>query len=78
MYLWARVGMRFDVSEDERKLFLEACEHDYPKAKEMLWRWLHDGTAKICGETYFPNATDSYVEGNPQHDTDFYFEEEEE
>lgn len=55
--MWARVGMSFELSDEEYKEFITNCRGDNTqrmKAEETLIKWIEDGIAIFDGETYFP------------------------
>ena len=55
--MWARVGMSFELSDEEYKEFITNCRGDNiqrMKAEETLIKWIEDGIAIFDGETYFP------------------------
>ena len=55
--MWARVGMSFELFDEEYEEFISNCRGDSTqraKAEQMFIDWIQDGTAKFDGESYFP------------------------
>lgn len=55
--LWARVGMSFEVSDEEYEKFINNCRGDCAqrsKANDTVFDWIKNGIGKPDGETYFP------------------------
>jgi hypothetical protein len=55
--LWARVGMSFELSDEEYEEFITNCRGDNTqrlKAENTLINWIESGIAEFDGETYFP------------------------
>lgn len=55
--LWAKVGMSFEISDEEYEEFIANCRGDNAqrmKAEETLIGWIENGIATFDGETYFP------------------------
>lgn len=55
--MWARVGMSFEMSDEEYEEFIANCRGDNTqraKAEETLAKWVKNGIATFDGETYFP------------------------
>lgn len=57
--MWARVGMSFELCDEEYEEFIANCRGDNTqraKAEKMFIDWIQDGTAKFDGESYFPEV----------------------
>lgn len=55
--MWARVGMSFEVSDDEYKNFIANCRGDNTQrrnASETFAKWVQNGIGELDGESYFP------------------------
>ena len=55
--MWARVGMSFELFDDEYEEFITNCRgnnEQRAKAEKMFIDWIQNGTAKFDGESYFP------------------------
>lgn len=55
--MWARVGMSFELFDDEYEEFITNCRGDNTqraKAQQMFVDWIENGIAKFDGESYFP------------------------
>jgi hypothetical protein len=55
--MWARVGMTFEISDEEYEEFIANCRGDNTqraKAEETLCLWIKKGIGQLDGETYFP------------------------
>lgn len=70
--MWARVGMSFEISDEEYENFIANCRGDYAqrmKADKTFVEWVQNGIGKLDGESYFPengcfgdNETDNVEE----------------
>ena len=55
--LWARVGMSFEISDEEYAEFIANCRGDNAqrsKAEITFIGWIENGKGKLDGESYFP------------------------
>lgn len=55
--MWARVGMSFELSDEEYNEFITNCRGDHTQrmiAEKTFIGWIENGIAKFDGETYFP------------------------
>ena len=57
--MWARVGMSFEISDEEYEEFITNCRGDSTqrmKAEKTFESWVRNGIGKLDGEPYFPEA----------------------
>ena len=55
--MWARVGMSFEISDEEYEEFITNCRGDSTQrmnAEQMFINWVNNGIGKLDGESYFP------------------------
>ena len=55
--LWARVGMSFEISDEEYEKFISNCRGDNVQranAEKTFVKWVENGKGKLDGESYFP------------------------
>lgn len=55
--LWARIGMSFEISDEEYKEFISNCKGDNVQrenAKNTLIEWVKSSKSELSGESYFP------------------------
>lgn len=55
--MWARVGMSFEISDEEYEEFIANCRGDNTqrmKAENMFISWVENGLGELDGESYFP------------------------
>lgn len=58
--MWARVGMSFEISDEEYEEFIANCRGDCIQrrtAEITLINWIENGSAMLDGETYFPEQS---------------------
>lgn len=55
--LWARVGMNFEISDEEYGKFISDCRGDNAQranAEKTFVEWVENGKGELNGESYFP------------------------
>ena len=55
--LWARVGMTFEISDEEYNKFISDCRGDDAQranAEKTFSEWIENGKGELNGESYFP------------------------
>ena len=55
--IWARVGMSFEVDDEEYENFINDCRGNATQkqnAETTFCNWVQNGIGKLDGESYFP------------------------